>query len=505
MGDSRAASCCGCSSPVGLCHGAGCREGSAGPTAPVGRGRAMDEAGASVSLCASVGALEASSEVAVSPRSPGEPGLAGDTAGAPCTSPSPPPGEVAGLSPACPARRETCPGFSAAPDTVPFSGARWDDSVVPTAPSSASPASPDPGAAGPAVTPPVPLSASSHCVVSSPSASGLGMEEGALPSPWLSPGRVTPSPAAPVAVASSAVTRGPGGLPVVGSAPAAAGGRAVGRDVALSVGSKSAPSLVTDARTSANRGVAPGGAAGVAPITPSSELGVKAGWGVKTKAAAETVWFPWDALRAVATSVTAWGSPLGACVAAPGLGQASASLPAAGAALVTVSKSASAPEGKVGLAGRPVRMLWVVSVSATALLVPAVPAVGAPRASLCAAVGEAVWAPSGPSVLSGTATAAPSPAGSTGQGVNGGNGARSPLLLGWEHRGWWDSGAGGDTKQAGAADTRVAAQRGIFRLYFAPSWRGTELCRLRAALATLCLAAETPLGAALRFLIFWGV
>lgn len=472
MGDGRAASCCGCSSPVGLCHGAGCREGSAGPTAPVGRGRAMDGAGASVPLCASVGALEASSEVAVSPRSPGEPGLAGDTAGAPCTSPSPPPagpGEVAGLSPACPARREACPGFSAAPDAVPFSGARWDESVVPTAPSTASPASPDPGAAGPAVTPTVPLRTSSRRVVSSPSASGLGMEEGALPSPWLSPGRVSPSPAAPVAVASpwlsSAVTRGPGGLPVVGSAPAAAGGRVVGRDVALSAGTKSAPSLVTDARTSllvsANTGVAPGGAAGAAPVAPSSELGVKAGWRVKTKAAGETVWFPWDALWAVAASVTAWGSPLGACVAAPGLGPASASLPAAGA-LVAVTKSVSAPEGKAGLAGRPARMLWVVSVSATAVLVPAVPSGGAPRASLCAAVGEAAWAPRGPSVLSGTATAAPSPAGSTGQGVNGGDGASSTLLLGWEHRGRWDSGAGGDTKQAGGCRYTCACTKGNF-------------------------------------------
>lgn len=285
-----------------------------------------------------------------------------------------------------------------------------------------------------------------------------------------------------------------------------------GRDVASAVGSKSAPSLVTDARMSllmsANRGVAPGGAAGAAAVTSSSALGVKAGWGVKTKAAAETVWFPWDALRDVATSVTAWGSPLGACVAALGLSPASASLPAAGAlvgALVVVTKSASAPEGKDGLAGRPARMLSVVSVSATAVLVPAAPSGRAPRASLGAAVGEAVWAPNGPSVVTGTAMAAPSPAGSMEQGVTGGGRGQRPPAPWVGAQGTVGQRGRGDTKQAGL-QASMCLHKGEFSSFvLLLHGVGQSSAVLGKPLSALCLAAETPLGAALRFFNLLGV
>lgn len=263
-----------------------------------------------MSLCVSVGT---SGVMAVSPVTLGvmgaslsagdraEPGASDNTPGALCPSPSPPPtgsSKVAGLSTAWPWRREGSPGFPTVPDTVGLSRGRLDEPTVLNSPFTASPVSPctkaeglslTVGACSPTgsgVTSMALLTAPSCWVVSSPPVPGLGLKELALASLWVSTGRVMPSSTAPVAAVSpwlsSSVTPAPTGLPAVGcAAQETASGGVVGRDTALAVGSRSAPSLVTAARmssfTSAKRGVDPRAASGASPVTSSSASGVTAG------------------------------------------------------------------------------------------------------------------------------------------------------------------------------------------------------------------------------------
>ena len=404
----------GCSSPMGLSHEAGCREPSATSTAPVGRGTPVSGAGTSASLCTSV----AGRRVAVSPLTPGavgaslcaraEPGLDGNTAGSPCLSPSPGPSKLAGLSPAWLVRREFCPGFSAAPNAVTFSGGSWGKSAVLKTPCAASPTSPDFKAAHPGVSPTVPLTTSPDGVGRSPLAPGLGIAEGALPSPWPSPGRVTSSTSAP-ASGGRAVRPGRRGVVVIACVPAAVVMVALRRNVASAVDSKPAPALVVDAGTSAKAGVLPRGAAAAVPVTLCLVLGVKLGCGVTAMAAAlaaaEPLWYFCVSSRDVATSVPAWGSPVGACVTSPALSSASLSAPRGELyPVVSVTESGSAQEGEDGLMVGLTRMLSAITVSLT-VLVPTVPSSRAVGASPCDGV-----AANGPSVVTGTAAAVPSPA-----------------------------------------------------------------------------------------------